>query len=156
MESRHAVDELTSTEQFFGRSTQCLLEADSAFAPHVGMLTVAQHVAHTAQTVDWCVDGAFSPRAFDLDFPGMMARALAVTSLDEARGWLGRAFAAARERFGACSAAELAQTLPENPIMNGPRYHVLQAVVDHTGHHRGALAVYARLLGRVPAAPYGG
>ena len=156
MESRHAVEELVSTEKFFGRSTDCLGEADSGFAPHAGMLTVAQHVAHTAQTVDWCVDGAFSPHAFDLDFPGMMARALAVDSLGEARAWLERAFAAARERFGACSEAELAQALPENPILNGPRYHVLQAVVDHTGHHRGALAVYARLLGREPAMPYGG
>ncbi len=25
---------------------------------------------------------------------------------------------------------------------------------SHTAHHRGALAVYARLLGKVPAMPY--
>jgi uncharacterized damage-inducible protein DinB len=28
--------------------------------------------------------------------------------------------------------------------------------VEHTAHHRGALTVYSRLLGKVPPMPYGG
>ena len=49
----------------------------------------------------------------------------------------------------------LAAEMPANPIMQGPRYEVIGGVVDHTAHHRGALAVYARLQGKTPAMPYG-
>jgi uncharacterized damage-inducible protein DinB len=35
-----------------------------------------------------------------------------------------------------------------------PRQCIVGAISDHTAHHRGALGVYARLLGRVPAMPY--
>ncbi len=31
---------------------------------------------------------------------------------------------------------------------------MISAITDHTSHHRGALSVYARLLGKVPAMPY--
>jgi len=31
---------------------------------------------------------------------------------------------------------------------------VINAIVDHTAHHRGALSVYARLPGKVPMMPY--
>ncbi|MCF8432232.1 MAG: DinB family protein [Melioribacteraceae bacterium] len=32
---------------------------------------------------------------------------------------------------------------------------VVGAIADHSAHHRGALAVYARLAGKVPKMPYG-
>jgi uncharacterized damage-inducible protein DinB len=35
-----------------------------------------------------------------------------------------------------------------------PRYAIVSALTDHTAHHRGALTVYARLLGLVPPMPY--
>jgi uncharacterized damage-inducible protein DinB len=35
-----------------------------------------------------------------------------------------------------------------------PRLAVFVAIADHTAHHRGALAVYARLNGIVPPMPY--
>jgi uncharacterized damage-inducible protein DinB len=35
-----------------------------------------------------------------------------------------------------------------------PRCTILNALTDHTAHHRGALSVYARLLGLVPPMPY--
>jgi len=38
--------------------------------------------------------------------------------------------------------------------MNGPRLVVIGAISDHTAHHRGALTVYARLLGKEPKMPY--
>ncbi len=58
--------------------------------------------------------------------------------------------------FSGKSAADLEQPLPQGPIMGGaPRSAVVGAISDHTAHHRGALAVYARLLGKTPKMPYG-
>jgi len=37
-----------------------------------------------------------------------------------------------------------------------PLFEIIGAMVEHTAHHRGALAVYTRLLGKVPPMPYGG
>ena len=77
------------------------------------------------------------------------------TSLEEARRWLERAFAAGRAAIAAHGAAEWDAPLPDGPIMGGaPRFTVLGAIRDHTAHHRGALAVYARLRGKVPPMPY--
>ena len=33
---------------------------------------------------------------------------------------------------------------------------IVWSIVEHTAHHRGALTVYSRLLGKVPIMPYGG
>ena len=45
--------------------------------------------------------------------------------------------------------------LPEGPVMGGqPRFTIFGAITDHTTHHRGALTVYSRLRGHVPAMPY--
>ncbi|MFP6582212.1 MAG: DinB family protein [Candidatus Hydrogenedentota bacterium] len=35
-----------------------------------------------------------------------------------------------------------------------PKHVVLGGIVEHTAHHRGALTVYTRLAGKVPAMPY--
>jgi len=154
MNAQHAIDELNATEKVFNRTCECLEEADSGFAPLPEMMTAAQQVAHVAGTVEWFVEGVFSPSGFDMDFEAGAAKCNAVTSLAEARAWLARAFAAARDAFAARSDAELAAALPENPILQGPLYGVIEAIVDHTAHHRGALTVYARLRGKVPAMPY--
>ena len=54
------------------------------------------------------------------------------------------------------SAETLLSALPEGPIMGGePRAAVVGAICEHTAHHRGALSVYARLLGKVSPMPYG-
>ena len=46
--------------------------------------------------------------------------------------------------------------MAENPILGArPRYELIEALVDHSAHHRGALTVYARLAGKVPEMPYG-
>jgi uncharacterized damage-inducible protein DinB len=40
-------------------------------------------------------------------------------------------------------------------IMGGaPRAAIFSGMADHTAHHRGALAVYARLTGKTPEMPY--
>src|SRR5262245_38344096 len=85
-------NQLLASKEFFERSTRVLEEADSEFRPREGMMTVAQQVAHTAQTLDWFIDGASRPEGFDLNFE-QHAKALAgVTSLAAARKMLEAAY----------------------------------------------------------------
>ncbi len=147
--------ELKSMKEYFDRSTMVLEEADSAFAPKEGMFTVAQQAAHVAQTVDWFVQGAFAADGFDLNFESLDKKVRAVTSLNSARDWMARACAAAKKAIETHGEDEWAELLPPGPIMSGmPKYSVFGALIDHTAHHRGALTVYSRLLGRVPPMPY--
>ena len=149
------IAELESTKKFFDTSTRCLTEDDSAFVPVEGMWTVAQHVAHTAQTVDWFFQGAFRPEGFDMDWEKLGKEVTQVRSLGAARAWLDAAFARAVEAIASRPAEEVNAVMPPNPILGEvPRAHIVSSIVDHTAHHRGALTVYSRLLGRVPAMPY--
>ena len=45
-------------------------------------------------------------------------------------------------------------SLTEGDVGGAPRLALVTGLGDHTAHHRGVLAVYARLCGRVPAMPY--
>jgi len=120
------------------------------------MMTAAQQVAHTAQTVEWFMEGAFRPEGFNLDFEGLAKAVQACTSLAAARDWFERAMAAAKQRVATLTDAELLAPLPDGPVMGGlPRMAIFSAITDHTAHHRGALTVYARLQGVVPPMPYG-
>lgn len=149
------VADLRSTKEYFDRSTRCLTEEDSSFAPIAGTWTVAQQVAHVAQTVDWFIEGAFRPEGFDMDWDKLGAEVARFTSLAEARAWMDAAFARAIDVIGARTSEELAQPLPADSIMGAaPRFAIISAIADHTAHHRGALTVYARLRGQVPAMPY--
>jgi len=149
-----ALAAIDDTRKFFDRTTSVLTEADSGFRATPETMSVASMVAHVAQTLDWFRRGALA-NDWRLDFEVLTAETDAVTSLAEARRWLARAFAELRAAVEAVSDADLAADLPDNPILPGrPRYNAIQSIVDHTAHHRGALAVYARLLGRVPPMPY--
>lgn len=149
--------QLIASKDFFDRSTRVLEETDSGFRPCEGMMTVAQQVAHTAQTLDWFIEGASRREGFDLDFEKHAKALEAATSLAAARRMLEAAFANAIEFFRSRSAADLAQPLPAGPVMGGqPISDIVWAMVEHTAHHRGALTVYSRLLGKVPPMPYGG
>ena len=58
------------------------------------------------------------------------------------------------EKFQSCTEAELMEPIKAE-IMNGdPKMVIIYSLADHTAHHRGALAVYARLLGKTPKMPY--
>ena len=155
MKPRALVAELKSFKTFFDRMTACLTEEDAAFAPAEGLRTTAQMVAHVAQTIDWFVEGAFRDGGFDMDFEKIEGGIAGVTSLAAARERLDRAFATAEKVILEHSADEWAAPLPAGPVMGGtPRFAIFGGINDHTAHHRGALGVYARLRGRVPAMPY--
>src|ERR1039458_2020455 len=81
-------NQLLASKDFFERSTRVLDEADSGFRPQEGMMTVAQQVAHAAQTLDWFIDGASRPEGFDLDFAKHAKVLEGVTSLAAARQML--------------------------------------------------------------------
>jgi uncharacterized damage-inducible protein DinB len=150
-------NQLLASKDFFDRSTRVLDEADSGFRPVEGMMTVAQQVAHTAQTLDWFIEGASKPEGFDLDFAKHAAALAAVTSLTAARKSLDAAFANAIQFLRSQSPEDLAKPLPPGPVMGGqPISDIVWAMVEHTAHHRGALTVYSRQLGKVPPMPYGG
>lgn len=146
---------LEASHEFFNRSTRVLTEDDSGFQPEEDMMTVAQQVAHVARTVDWFREGISRPQGFDMDFERHVAEAMAVTSLDVARAWYERAHEAMVATVSAMSDEALMTPLPPGPIMGGaPRLTVVGALEEHTAHHRGALSVYSRLLGKVPPMPY--
>ncbi len=155
MDPKVLVAQLKAAQEYYERSTRCLVEADSEFAPADGMLTASQQIAHVAQTVDWFFEGAFRPEGFDMDFDQLQADLNAVTSIEKARARLAGSFAAAAEAITSRSVEELSQPLPEGPVMGGePRFAIVEALADHTAHHRGVLTVYSRLRGHVPAMPY--
>jgi uncharacterized damage-inducible protein DinB len=79
----------------------------------------------------------------------------AVTSLTAARQMLDGAYAQAISYLQTLSSDDLAKPLPAGPVMGGkPTVDIFWGIVEHTAHHRGALTVYSRLLGKVPAMPY--
>ena len=149
--------QLDSAKEFFDRSSRVLDEADSTFRPRDGMMTVAQQVAHVAQTLDWFVEGVSRPAGFDLDFEKHAKALDAVTSLAAARQMLESAFVNSVGFIRSRTPEQLAEPLPPGPIMGGqPVSDIVWAMVEHTAHHRGTLTVYSRLLGKVPPMPYGG
>jgi uncharacterized damage-inducible protein DinB len=148
------VSQLESTHRFFKTTLTTFTEEDSGFAPKPELYTVAGHVAHAADSVDWFLEGAFG-KGWDMDFEELIARARGVTSLQEAVGWFDRAFTAAIAVIGEASDATLFAPIPDTRLMEGaPRCAIVSGITDHTAHHRGTLALYARLLDRVPPMPY--
>ncbi len=150
-------NQLLASKEFFARSTRVLDETDSGFRPQKGMMTVAQQVAHTAQTLDWFIEGASRSEGFDLDFEKHVKALDAVTSLAAARQMLETAYTSAIQFLRSRSPEDLSRPLPYGPVMGGqPISDIVWSMVEHTAHHRGALTVYSRQLGKVPPMPYGG
>ncbi len=148
------VQELQSTLKYFKTTISVFDHNDESFAPDSEMYTVAGHIAHTAGSVEWFIAGAFGD-GWNMDFEADIAEAKAVTSLDEALSWLHRAFDHAVRVVGEASDDQLLAPIADTRIMDGaPCAAVVSGIVDHTAHHRGSLAVYARLVGKVPPMPY--
>jgi uncharacterized damage-inducible protein DinB len=141
--------------QFFSRTLSVFKEEDSGFAPDPGMFTVAQQVAHVAQTIDWFMAGGFSDQGFDLDFAAHHNAVRRHNSLQESLAWLVKAVDGAAATLATKTPEEMMAPIADGPVMPGqPRAAIIAAIAEHTAHHRGALAVYARLLGYAPPIPY--
>jgi uncharacterized damage-inducible protein DinB len=148
------VQQLEAARKRFATTTSVFTAEDATFAPDPALYTVANHIAHAADSLEWFMAGAFGD-GWDLDFEASIATARAVDSLGEAQAWLARSFDAAIETVGAASDADLAAPISDTRIMGGaPRASVIHEIGDHTAHHRGSLAVYARLLGKAPPMVY--
>ncbi len=147
-------DAIRSMRTFFERTASCLEEKDSAFAPKPGMFSAAQQVAHSAQVVEWFIEGAFRPEGFDTNFESMDLEVRKVSSLAEARKWFGRACDKACEVLDKKTQADLQEPIGGQIMAGMPRAAIIGAISDHSAHHRGSLAVYARLLGKTPPMPY--
>ena len=120
-------------------------------------MTVAQQVAHTAQTIDRSIQGDIPARRIRPRFRESRHGAGSVTSLAAARQALETAYANAIGFLRSSSPEDLARQLPPGPVMGGqPISDIVWGIVEHTAHHRGALTVYSRQLGKVPPMPYGG
>ncbi len=141
-----AADLVTQLEMSYGyiRSMISIFEEeDAGFAPQPELYTVAGHIGHAADSVEWFVEGAFG-EGWNMDFEGLIAAARAVETLEEAVA-----------TFKAASDDDLAAPIPDERFMRGAsRSAIVVPIVDHTAHHRGALTVYARLLGKVPKMMY--
>jgi uncharacterized damage-inducible protein DinB len=156
MQPEQLAKELLSSKEFFERSTRVLEEGDSNFRPREGMMTVAQQVAHAAHTISWFIEGASRPEGFDLDFEKHAKVLEGVKSLKASRDLMSDAYDSALKFVRSQSPEDLSRPLPAGPVMGGePIEQIVPAIVEHTAHHRGALTVYSRMLGKTPAMPYG-
>lgn len=148
------VKELESTQKFFNTTVSVFESDDAGFAPYPELYTVAGHIAHAADSIDWFIEGAFDD-GWDMEFEASIAKAKEVTSLQEATEWLDRSFVNARAVVGEASDQILFELIPDTRIMEvAPRLAVMSGIVGHTAHHRGSLAVYARLIGKQAPMPY--
>lgn len=147
--------ELESQKNFFLKTVECLDEKDSLFKPQEEMYSVAQHVGHAAETIDWFFDGAFGENGFDMNFDNYAEHMKKYKSFNEAIQLLNEATARAIEKIKSLSEVELMEPITGEIMKGAPKLAIIGSITDHTAHHRGALAVYARLLGKVPAMPYG-
>ena len=156
MTPKDIAQNLAVSKDFFDRSTRCLTEALSGYKPTDEMMTVAQQVAHVAQTYEWFMDGAFHrPDGFDMNPEVHTRDVMKVTSLADARAWLDKAVSSTIEELESKSMDELMAPLPPGPVMGGlPKMSIVGAIEEHTAHHRGSLSVYSRLNGLVPDMPY--
>ncbi len=153
--NNHFALPLKQSLQFFSRTCSVFHDDDAEFAPTPGQFTVAQHVAHVAQTIDWFMEGGFRPEGFDLDFGKHHQVVRECVSLEEAMIWLAKSVDQAALVLAPKTSAEMMEPIADGPIMAGePRAAIIAAIAEHTAHHRGSLAVYARLLGYAPPMPY--
>src|SRR5712671_6755432 len=119
---------IRTAKKFFDTGTKCFDEADSTFAPKPEMFTVAQQIAHAAQTIEWFVDGAFNSAGMTVDFEAMEKGLRKVTSLIDARAWMDRACKKAVDAVAAHSKAEFDQPIAGTIMAGEPRHAIFEAM----------------------------
>jgi uncharacterized damage-inducible protein DinB len=150
------IQELEVQRKFLLNTINCLSEENSAYKPDEKMYTVAQHIGHAAETIDWFMNGAFG-EGFDMNFDNYEERMKEkYNSFDDSVKLLNEATARGIEAVKNASDAELMAPITGEVMKGAPKLAIVGAITDHSAHHRGALAVYARLLGKTPTMPYEG
>lgn len=92
--------------------------------------------------MDWALDANHDLESTDRSLAG------ALQAFDETMDL-------AYDAFSQLTTAEMLRPLAPNPMhLATPRAVLQSGILDHTAHHRGSLAQYARLLGRDPQIPY--
>jgi len=152
------IQRLTTTKEFLDRATSALTEEDSAFKPDDDAFTVAQQMAHIGMVIDWFIEGGFG-EGFTLNeegtIPGHQEALQEVTSLESARALCTKNFDSAIKTIASKTPEDLFEMMADNAVMGvAPRMAIIDALEDHTAHHRGSLSVYTRMLGKVPPMPY--
>ncbi|WP_164013052.1 DinB family protein [Pyxidicoccus trucidator] len=174
------VQKLRMHREFFHRTLECFRDEDASFRVAPETMTAAGQVLHAAAAIEFFLSGVFGvfegwsamsqrQRGFvDMSWTqgtntGIEERSTAPEvqeagrSLKKAAELFDRSMDSASAMFGARTMEELVQVpLPPNPIFP-PWFtasHVFEILIDHTAHHRGALAQYARGLGLEPKIPY--
>ncbi|MCB2201060.1 DinB family protein [bacterium] len=155
MEGNSAVMQLRTMQDFFNKSISVLDEGDSKYQPHEKAWTVAKQMRHTTMTITWFTDAVFG-KGFDMDWEKQFAYIDEAISFDEEKAAFDKAVDDACTAFGVLTEEQLDATIPDNEIMGPmPKRVIVGSITDHTAHHRGALATYARVLGKEPRMPYG-
>jgi len=149
------IEQLKTQEKFILNTVSCLTEEDSSFKPNEEMYTVAQHLGHAAETVEWFLEGAFGDKGFDMNFENYAERMKKYTSFDDCVKYLKEVTANGIEKIKEVPDAELMAPITAQIMTGAPKMAIVGAIGDHTAHHRGALSVYARLIGKKPQMPYG-
>ncbi len=155
MANEQYVAALQSVKTFFDNTIECFREEDAEFAPLDGMFTVAQQIAHAAQAVEWFLEGAFRPQGMAMNFEEMEADVRKITSLEDAKTWWNDAMTEATDTVTNAAPESWGEPIRGEIMKNAPRHAIIGGINDHCAHHRGALAVYARLIGLSPKMPYG-
>jgi len=149
------IEQLKTQEKFFLNTISCLTEEDSNFKPKEEMFTVAQQIGHTAETVTWFLEGTFGDKGFDMNFDNYDEKMKKHTSLDASIKEFTAAIAKGIDLINKAPQSELMAPITGQVMTGAPKMAAIGAIGDHSAHHRGALAVYARLLGKKPQMPYG-
>lgn len=148
------IEQLKTQETFFLNTVSCFSEEDSSFKPKDEIFTVAQHVGHAAETVSWFLEGTFGDKGYDMSFDNYDEKMKKYDSFESAVNLFKKNIQDATEKVESLSADELMSPITAQIMTGAPKMSFVYALGDHTAHHRGALAVYARLLGKTPKMPY--
>ena len=150
------IEQLKMQEKFFLNTISCFTEEDSAYKPNEEMYTVAQHIGHTAETVSWFLEGAFGDKGFDINFDNYTEKMKEkYNSFDATVAQFKDAVAKGIALVSDAPDSELTAPITAQIMTGAPKMAVVGAIGEHTAHHRGNLAVYARLAGKTPKMPYG-
>ena len=149
------IEQLKTQEIFFLNTISCFTEEDSAFKPKEEMHTIAQHIGHVAETITWFLEGTFGDKGFDMNFDNYAEKMKKHTSFDDCVKLFKDATAKGIALIKEVPDSEIMAPITGQIMTGAPKMASVGAIGDHTAHHRGSLAVYARLIGKIPKVYYG-